>query len=377
MNILDFPYILLEDKNTGKTYGRSNQLKVLGEIPELSSSNKMYAVECSICKLDPEVYKNGVFYYTIQNLNSGKLPCGCGVHPRHEDWQYAILCARESAKKGNKFVGFASKWENSNTIVILECPVHGIWETTTIVSLLQQSSGCKRCAGSERFTVGDNVLIERIRASGAFSKNDILTRSERLDKKGYKGWFNVYCSECNTEYESLVSCLKLGQKNCLCKRENQKFAYINLVYDGEIPVAVKFGITSNYILRQKHQSVNSRYTIEAYALWEFDSKYEARFAEKECLEIFDCAILKKEDFKDGYTETTSIKNLEKIEDVYRKHYGKDVTLEYYEELTKNSLEEIKLKIKKLIPKLDESYLEIKNQLMYIVGMADDTKAESV
>lgn len=380
MNLFTDPIESLSiDKNTGSIFGEQEQLEVLGWSHK-RDYNKIYVVKCSICKEDPELFGNGLFSTTMSNLKMGRIPCGCAKTIKWNKLQYKVLCLRVCKSLPQDFIDFSEPWLGNETKLILTCSMHGQWNTTTIASLLAQKVGCPICSNiavGNRFRLPDEELIKDIRNSGVFSEYDLFVRSEKLDRYGYKAYFKVYCNTCGETYDSLISSLRLGQKGCLCKGQNQKYTYVTLIYDEDLPVALKFGITSNYSLRHYHQSTHSSYGLYPYSLWEYPNKFLARDAEKECLEKLDCGALTKREFSDGYTETTSVKNLDEISKIYRKHGGVNITQEFCENMVNQDLVKIKAKLHKLIAKLDENSLEIKSKLMYIVGMVNDTKTEGV
>lgn len=165
----------------------------------------------------------------------------------------------------------------------------------------------------------DEAHIEDFRRTGIFHPETTFSRS--LRKRGHSAYWDVVCGECGESYTSEGTSLKNYSRGCSCS-VNQREGYINLVYSGENPVAVKFGISVVSRRRKREQNNKSAaYHIETLTVFKFPNVQYCRAAEKECKNVLECAILSKEDLPDGWTETTYCYNIEAIEAIYRKHGG--------------------------------------------------------
>lgn len=105
-----------------------------------------------------------------------------------------------------------------------------------------------------------------------------------------------------------------------CKGNIQKQAYINLVSDGVVDLALKFGIANNSDSRVYDQNRKSKLLVTQLAVWEFPSVDMCKNAER-MVKSTNKQILTKEDLPDGYTETSSLSDLEHIIRIYEEFGG--------------------------------------------------------
>lgn len=112
-----------------------------------------------------------------------------------------------------------------------------------------------------------------------------------------------------------------GQGCAECSGYNQKEAYVNIVYDGDNPVCLKFGVTNKTERRLKQQNMTNVFLMKNILVYEFEEMKNSRLAEKFCLSELDCAVVSKSELKDGWTETTSLTNLDKIVEIYQRFGG--------------------------------------------------------
>ena len=117
----------------------------------------------------------------------------------------------------------------------------------------------------------------------------------------------------------------LQGKGCpSCAGHLQRQCYINQVIDGGLVVALKFGISKESSRRLVRQNATNLFTMEQIGVWEFPSVKACKAAEKQCKKELECGILMKRELPDGHTETTHIKNLDRIIEIYENHGGKRI-----------------------------------------------------
>lgn len=134
----------------------------------------------------------------------------------------------------------------------------------------------------------------------------------------------IFCPE-HGEREVRISNLKHGYWGCpICAGRDQKFSYVNKVLDGHNIVAVKFGITSNPSPRLIWANHRNLLQMENISTWLFETSNRCKSAEKQCKKELECGILTKRELADGHTETTHIKNLDRIIEIYENHGGKRI-----------------------------------------------------
>lgn len=119
----------------------------------------------------------------------------------------------------------------------------------------------------------------------------------------------------------MTQSLTLGYGCASCAGQVQKEAYINVILDGETPVGLKFGISGNSDSRLYQQNSTNMFQMEQMGVWIFEETATCRSAEKECLSVLDCGIMTRTELKDGWTETTSTANYDKIVEIYERFGG--------------------------------------------------------
>lgn len=226
--------------------------------------------------------------------------------------------------KGYIFHGLFGEYKSLTTRLILECPAHGVWDTTTIHKMKYESSrGCPDCGA------------ERTRTSRIVPEPERLKQVEQIcSSLGYKfnGWVgnfkNIFTKlklECPEHGEWRTTDIRGFTENGVgcpsCRNKTADMSYIHLVKDGEIPVALKFGISVRPQERLLEQKRKTCFSMESLGVWLFPSREECWLAERECLTTLTCAILSKEEMPDGFRETTSVINLNSIISIFEKNGG--------------------------------------------------------
>lgn len=285
---------------------------------------KMYIVRCSVCAEDNELFGEGYFKSPKGDLLRGQIPCGCSKKVIKTKEQYAILCKRAARKMGYDFINFIGEWRGRKTNVEIYCSKHGVWSTAIIQSLVSEASGCPDCGRDRTRDASikpDSEMIASFFASGGFHPDTKFWRSDRKDNKGWQSYWNVFCPECNENGESFSGNLRAGKRCCGCSEKRQKYAYINFVYDNNLVVALKFGITNKVNRRVSQQNKRSRFLVENKYIYQFYSVAQCKKAELECLQQLETCVLSRQEMPDGWTETTWSYNLEKIIEIYERNGG--------------------------------------------------------
>lgn len=318
MKYTDFGEIL-QDDFTGTKFGDKRQLEVIGYTKNLKKpySNKLYILKCSVCSQDEELFGDGIFKSLKGNL-ANALPCGCAHKPNWSKDQYEILCERKAKERLYKFIGFSGDWKGNKTKLLLSCQYHGDWNTTSINDFISSGKGCLQCYREtihRRVRKSDEEMIASFFASGAFHPETKFWRSDRKNRAGSRIYWNMLCGECGVLCSSIGANLQKGSKPCDCATK-QTYAYVNLVEDSGVPVALKFGIASIVERRVYEQNLRSPFSIINIKKYKFPSKGLCKKAESDCKKEFITCLLNSTEMPDGWTETTSINNLEKIIEIY-------------------------------------------------------------
>ena len=330
MNLVD----LLDDEGlqqdewslTAPTFGSNGQLTVIGWSGR-NQRHKEYVVHCATCAQDYELFGGGYFKSMRGSLNGGKLPCGCSSAPRWTKEQYSVLCSRKAEELGYTFIGFDGEWKGGYTKIKMLCEKHGEWSTGIVLNLIKSSSGCPSCKAdtcSSRSSKSDSVMINSFFESKAFHPDTQFHRSDRSDCRGHKVYWLITCPECGEQGEATSSSLQKGSITCGCSTSQPQEAYVNLIIDNTVPVAIKFGIANKSLERASRLNRSSVYEVVNYTVFKFTDSISCKAAERECKLELDCGILPKQDMPDGYTETTYVYNIDKITEIYKKHGGVEV-----------------------------------------------------
>lgn len=311
---------LPKDKRSGLVI---KNYTILGFLPQEKNKTKIYVFQCKICSQDPYLYGLGIFTATYPILN--KLsPCGCGSFHCPEEVQFKKV-KRMCENSGFVFKGFSENFRGTGTRCVIECEVHGKIRDYPIKEIIAYGMPkCEKCGLNKRsknFASKDEEWINKFMSSGKFHEDTVFYRSDRKDKPGQQYWF-MLCGECMVVGECYTAKLMLGYRYCDCSNSRQKQAYINLVYDANhIPVALKFGIANTSAYRIASQNIKNKMFSRQYEVYQFDTKEACKLAEKEVKSSVTTGLLSKEEFSDGYTETTAIEYLIDIQKIYKKHGG--------------------------------------------------------
>lgn len=311
----DGEYVKDDDWSAARhTFGDRGQVQVIGHLGARNGS-RIYVLYCHICAQDPELFGEGYFWSTKYNLIKTKIiPCGCSKKMHWTKEQYSILCSRKAKELGFTFKGFDGEWLNRDTRVILHCEKHGD-NTTSMISTLLLGAGCRYCgfeASAAAKIKPDSVMIESFFASGAFHPETKFWRSERKNTNGVKSYWHYLCGDCSKQGHSTSTSIQDGQKSCGCSVQRQQQAYINFVWDGDIVVALKFGVARKAKRRVAEQNSRAAYKITNHSIYEFHDVESCRYAEKQCKEKLECPVINRQYMQDGWSETTWVYNLEKI-----------------------------------------------------------------
>lgn len=130
----------------GSTFNNGS-LIVVG-VHGKQGSKTVFSVHCKICHdRDPELFPRNCFKARKEHLENGHIPCGCSNSYDWTEEQYIILINR---KAKDRFVvhGFTEEFKNQTTRVHLECLKDGYRWTASIHNIVNNNTGCCKCAGT-------------------------------------------------------------------------------------------------------------------------------------------------------------------------------------------------------------------------------------
>ncbi len=269
----------------------------------------------------------GIFASMKSNISKGKIGCDCSNSSKKTKYQYTMKVYEKCNQLGYTFLGFYDSWDSvrQKGLVHLKmhCKKHGYWNTTSIDNLLFHDKACNDC-GNERIgqsrLFDDNIHINDFLSTGKYHPCTKFWRSKRLNNHGHPIFWFYKCPVCGDVCECQQGNLKSGKVSCSCNGNNQQQCYINLVLDSGVPIALKYGIANNYTTREKSQNKHSIYDVNNCGVWEFESVTLCKSAEAECKRTFS-HVLDAREMKDGYTETTSPLDIDKIIEIYENWGG--------------------------------------------------------
>lgn len=308
-----------EDKNIGLTFGEDLQLEIVGKV-KLKNRKTGYIIHCKFCSQDEELFPYGSIISEFYNLKAGVLPCGCSKFPKWTENQMRIKIQRICNEKGYEFNGWVGDYKGNTTKVGITSPLG--YSESQIIARLLKGEGCplERLVkiGKAKMKSPDEIINSFLKTE-AFPAGTTFERS--FKNSNPSDFWIVTCPICSDSVESYRSNLQKGKLPCKCSKHNQTKCYINLLGgDGEY-VALKFGKATLPERRLKEQQQKCIYNIDQYGVWQFPDKQSCLAAELECLNTLHCRLLCFEEMPDGWSETTSPLNVEKVIEIYERNGG--------------------------------------------------------
>lgn len=144
---------------------------------------------------------------------------------------------------------------------------------------------------------------------------------------GWKGkrWGNVFkfTYECPVHgAQSITPHDIFSGKGCsLCAGHNQRECYLNVVKDGNLPIALKLGISRDSNIRLKKQNSRNRLSMEQMVLYMFPTAEQCKSAERYCKKTLKRGVVSKQDMPDGWTETVALTDYDKVVSIYERFGG--------------------------------------------------------
>lgn len=308
---------------------KEKSLKFLGFFGDFSGTESKLRLSCE---------RHGEWTSTKMGhfINQGVGCPGCsddnksGVLRQNDSEHILSFVKTGRFQKGTLFWRSSSRKSTSGSSLYwkVKCPVcsrdeyvraglcNGIFEST-ITALKRGFRPC-RCSKSYHYTgpQWEYRVIKRCREMG-YTFEGWLTEASRT------GIFRYSCPMHGRQETTSTGIISGG--GCPgCAGKNQRQCYINQVFDNDWVVALKFGIAKDSSNRRKRQNSRNLFRMEQVGIWGFPSVKACKAAEKQCKRELECGILTKRELKDGHTETTHIKNLDRIIEIYENHGGKRI-----------------------------------------------------
>ena len=284
--------------------------------------NTTFKVTCTECSKDPELFPDGYFVILKQHLVNGTKPCGCSKKPNWKDWQYIILARRAGEKKGFIVYGFAEEFKGKDTKLSLECLKDGHKWTASINNIINGGRCCPKCATAnsvEQKKTPEHLALQRCIDVCKEMDYDIIGFVDEY--KNCDSRFEYACKihgKQNVSYNSFVNngsrcggCAKYGYSTS----KHGTFYIYQWTKDNYS--FIKFGITNQKELsRIKKQKRETEYKYKKIWSATFEDGsvplHIENYVKNSGIEI---GIMPKEEFPDGFTETTDIINLVVLENL--------------------------------------------------------------
>lgn len=214
-----------------------------------------------------------------------------------------------------------------NTELNLKCHCGYEWPVTFIEFTRVEKRGCPKCAGKAVYTQKEaeqkvtESLINQNMKHKSFVYVDNTSR------------ILLECLKCGHEWDLSFNMITSKRKRGCpsCKGKTQTFSYIHSIHKNESCIGIKYGIESyNDGRRLIEQNSRTEYDIKHVCSYKFSTVSDCQKAELECKKLFQKenkelfgrkGYITKEEMRDGWTETTSVSNIEKIISIYEKWGG--------------------------------------------------------
>lgn len=191
----------LDEVVVGATYGEDNQLEIIDVFNETQLDGTKYRkkrrcrVICHTCKLDEEMWNDGIFNVSIYDIPRGRVPCGCSRSPSYSEAQWNIRIRRKAAQMNCTYLGIAEEWKGGTTHLKLKCNVdQTTWKSCTAHNLLV-GNGCPTCATKSRASSQEMSIEECLEV---FKSRSNLPDGTKFWKKAGKTW-EYWCPVCSVD----------------------------------------------------------------------------------------------------------------------------------------------------------------------------------
>lgn len=289
------------------------KLEVVGIVGKHGTA-ATFKVTCTECSKDPELFPDGYFVSLKGSLIKGQKPCGCSKKPEWCDWQYLII-ARRAVKDRFIVHGFSEEFHGNTTKLNLECLKDGHKWTARINDIINGGKGCPKCAGVYRPTEQE-----------ALQKCIDICKEMDYDvvgfPNGYKNQrsrFEYICKIHGKHQVRYTNFVNTGSRCSGCAitgySTSKQGTFYVYKWTKDNHGFIKFGITNQKELsRIKKQKRETEYKYKKVWSATFEDGsiplHIENYIKNSGIEI---GIMSKEEFPDGFTETTYVDNLDVLD----------------------------------------------------------------
>jgi hypothetical protein len=202
---------------TGYRFGPDERLEVLVCVQDAKkSAGKLYSVKCHECSKDSEMFGDGCFTMSREQITNRDIPCGCAPIYKPNEQQMKIIATRYTEGKTFKFLGFEGQYAGFKTMLRFKCDIDG-HEWSRKYQRFTRDTACFKCgriACGESNRIDDDVYAEKLLSYGAYEKGTTLRRTRDESNTWYLTC--PTCSKDGQEFRTNLSSLVAGFKPCFC-----------------------------------------------------------------------------------------------------------------------------------------------------------------
>lgn len=279
----------------------------ISNINTLTSKNKTFG--CMKCKKESITKTNSkpLQYYIDKINNNGHLTNEFTIQPsekmRGNYRLYKFVCAKcsydEYVQAGVCDGVFYATLNDLSSAHIIPC----------------------RCSTNFHWTKSQYVYRIKKELEFRNSNDKFIGFEHNPEKPNQKTNIMLMGSSNNLPYKtSITNFLDKHQGNPYDAGKCATYTYIHVIMDSGVCVGVKYGKETVKGNRVSKQNLNSIFDIKPMYSYRFPSVGNCTNAENECKRQF-CPIFTKREVGDGYTETTTPNNIDKIIAIYEKWGG--------------------------------------------------------
>jgi len=347
---------------------------IIGSNGLKSAGARLY-MECTECKKDPEMYREGIF---LISRDQAEVFGGCGcTNSRLDEWQNKLTIERLCEKEGYKFHGWVGEYLGKKTKLDIECPEGYRYQSTNVTKFVLSGRRCPHCAGNipwdlEKFLAKakekhgakyDYSLIKsvsnsrqklpiickehgvfysdchhhiqrgqecpdpeccwdkisRVKASNTDEWVSKVTKihgnrydySDTIYDRSFKSLY-IKCNKCGNTFKQVANDHLAGCGCTICSGDNQLHNYIFTIYENGLPIAIKAGIANDYRSRFRRQNHRTDYEVKVFGVWEAENTEQCKALERFVQNKYSRKVLTKREYPDGYEETFRILDIDNI-----------------------------------------------------------------
>lgn len=307
-----------------KNVCEEKSFSIVDDIP-VGNHNKLFKLKCS------EGHTFDTTYTKLIKRGSGCYHC-TELQRRTTDEANAIVVAICENSEFRLFEKF--DYVNIMTPIKVQCIKDDYVWNTTYAHFTRGKQCCPRCNGQE--------IISQEEAEKNI-KDICLTRGYELTQPyihdGIMSRIHLECTKDGSKWSPIYQAFVNKGTGCpTCAGREQTYAYISSIkkenIDGTFDlIGYKYGIETILGSRTYDQDRRSIHKIERLSTYIFEHTNDCKAAEYECCSILKkknignfgmSGIISKEEMQDGFTETTTVDELEFIIETYKKFGGVEI-----------------------------------------------------